>query len=62
MGQFFFIVSKENINLSNPVEKSNLFTLYLGWFGNNYNQFFDITGQVVKKDWFSYNNTNVSDS
>lgn len=61
-GQFFFIISKENIDLSNSLEKDKLFSLYLGWFGNNYNQFFDLTGQVIKMDWFSYNSTNLNHS
>ncbi|HVY01521.1 MAG TPA: hypothetical protein VHA12_02035 [Candidatus Nanoarchaeia archaeon] len=62
LGQFFFIVSKEKIDFSSSLDKDKLFALYVSWFGHSYDQFFDITGQVIKRDWFSYNNTNLSHS
>lgn len=62
IGQAFFIISKENIDIGNQIGKDRLVSIYLAWFGANYDRFFEISGQVIHSDWFSYNLTNLTSS
>lgn len=62
IGQAFFIVSKEKIDIDSETGKAKLFALYIGWFGGSYDKFFEVTGKVVQTDWFSYNLSNFTHS
>jgi hypothetical protein len=62
IGQGFFIISKEKIDVHSEIGKDKLVTLYLAWFGGTYDKFFEVTGKVVKTDWFSYNFSNLTHS
>ena len=53
-GQAFFIVSQENIGFHEG--RGHLGILYLNWFEQVYNSVSSLTGEVIKTDWFSYNN------
>ncbi len=61
-GQAFFIISKEKIDLKDPIDKDKLQQLYLVWFGELYESSIEITGKVTEIDWFGYSNVSIKNS
>jgi hypothetical protein len=46
-----FIISNGNLYLGKPEDFATFKNLYLGWLGNIFNYFSDLTGYIVSSKW-----------
>ena len=55
-----FIISNNNLHLSNTIERETFTNLYVTWFDNLFKQGVEVTSYVVKFEWLPLNQTYVN--